>query len=494
MISESLPTDDGRIARPAHTLRQRSAFRVEPDERAPLPDFSTVRDLLPEPVLPDRPHWVQQYWTNWAAVWAVISYPADPSTLTGPVLLEPSGGSILMGDSALVARLAGYAARGFDLIHLLDNFYSAQLDNGFIPREIEIRSGDACVVPFEPNSTGPNLLAWTEWRHYRLLGDESRLRAVFPSLVTYHRWLRLNRTWQSGLYWSTGTASGVVGQTCVPQGDFHHRHWAWLNATLQANVSGLLLGRMAELVDQPAIAEEMSAERSTLGRQINADMWNEATAFYHHTAPDGAFSSARTMAAYWALLDKQLVPEDRRKLLIQALRDEQADRRHANNGTRPAGIEPEAIPEQPDLEPIVATPLTAYVAMRGLQTAGAWQLAHTMAVDSLEGHGAESRNGHAESTATPEAATLANLMILEQVIGLAIDWPLRQVTWRNYLGHEAETGVRRITLGDEGTADLLAADGVLTIRTAAPFTLSYRDQVQEFQSAIPAGVSTFDLR
>lgn len=487
MNPESHKQVGGHPSRLVNPLMQSNAFRARLDERMPLPPFAAVRDHVPEPVLPGHPQWLAAYNAAWATVWDGISQPPSSSPLGEAVVAGSLPGSVRLDESAVVARLAGYALSAYDLIHLLDSFYRAQLEDGFIPREMDVRSGEACYLPFDPNSTGPNLLAWSEWRHFRLTGDETRLREVFAPLAAYHRWLRLHRTWPDGLYWSTGYASGDVDQTCVPDATYHHRHWSWLDATLQANISGLLLGRMAELLEDNELAEEFSAERSALGRRINTAMWDEDTGFYYATNPEGGFSERRSLTAYWALLDRQLVPEERRKRLVQALRDEYNQRRKSDAGAL-ATADGSGNGDDTNLkEPMAATPLTTYVALRGLQAAGSCPLAHDIAVSLLS-----TERSPARGSASSSALTI--LTILEQVVGLAIDWPLRQVSWRNYLGHVAETGVRRVTLGQDGTADLLAADGVLAVRTDAPFTLTYRDREQEFQSAVPAGISTFDLR
>ena len=35
-------------------------------------------------------------------------------------------------------------------------------------------------------------------------GDKERLAKVFPCLMAYHEWMRENRTWRDGTYWSSG--------------------------------------------------------------------------------------------------------------------------------------------------------------------------------------------------------------------------------------------------------------------------------------------------
>ncbi|MEZ4518342.1 MAG: hypothetical protein R3C44_16490 [Chloroflexota bacterium] len=120
--------------------------------------------------------------------------------------------------------------------------------------------------------------------------------------------------------------------------------------------------------------------------------------------------------------------------------------RDEHNARRKSESEPEANAEteQTGDASIVGTPLTTYVAMRGLQGVRAQSLAHAMAVDYWDG---ELSLGVG---ASDMEAAISILTLLEQVVGVTIDWPLRQVSWFNYLGDEVETGVRQLTLGNEG--------------------------------------------
>lgn len=472
-------TDNSELVRSARSERPSVAFGA-PGERPPVPAFEVIRSGLPVPVLPRFPEWMIHYWTAWERVWSGLRNPPAGSPLVGPVLVNEAGSPAQLDGSAVVARLAGYVGGDYDLIHLLDNFYLAQLDDGYIPRELDLHSGQSCFPAFDPNGTAPNLLSWTEWRHFRHTGDDTRLREVFLPSAAFHRWLRRHRTWQSGLYWTTGYASGNPAQTCVPDGAFQHGHWAWLAPTLQANLSAVLLGRMAERLEEPAAVEDITAERLVLARQINGLMWDEDTEFYYPIGPDGRFAPVRSMAAYWALPDKQLVPEDRAKLMVQALRDIHNARR------KPAGPDEAEAPPPP----MTTTPFSTYVAQRSLQLVGACHLAHQLAADELEDFASAGRK---TAELSPVEAALHVGIILEHLLGLSIDWPLRRVTWRNYLGHEEEVGIEGVRLGDEGLVDLTAAGGVLTVRTDVGFTFSYSDREQEFQSAVPAGVTTFDL-
>jgi hypothetical protein len=96
-----------------------------------------------------------------------------------------------------------------------------------------------------------------------------------------------------------------------------------------------------------------------------------------------------------------------------------------------------------------------------------------------------------QSGQTP-AALIA--MILEDVLGLSVDWPLRQVTWRRFLDRTEAYGVRSLPLGNEGSVDIIGTDDAVRIRTDTPFTLTVHDSRQVIQAAVPAGTSEISLK
>ena len=59
---------------------------------------------------------------------------------------------------------------------------------------------------------GPNILAWSEWEYFNNVGDRERLQKVFVPLVAYHRWMREQRTWLNGTYFTCGLGSGMDNQ------------------------------------------------------------------------------------------------------------------------------------------------------------------------------------------------------------------------------------------------------------------------------------------
>lgn len=495
-----------KFSAPVEPLIEQNAFRQRGRVFTGVPDFQETRPRLPAPVLPEDPQWETLYWTAWEAVWRAVQPPAPGSTLVAGHPRPSPEGNIEMEAVAFVANLSGYAPAGFAPVEFLDNFYAAQHDNGFISAALDPITGADFHDPHEPNSVGPNLLAWVEWRNFRLTGNKERVAAVFPHLLAQHRWRRANRTWRSGLYWTTGYASGLTNQPRVPGARYHHNHWAWIDASAQASLDAAMLERMAVLLEQSAVAEEIVAERDALIRTINAEMWNEEANFYQDIGPNDRFSAVKSIAAYWTLIDPQLVPRERQVAFIQHLRDSwsfrteyvlpslSADSEGYNartgNGHR-GGI----------------WPSLTYMVLRGLSVADQHLLAHKLAANHLEQIAqtheqtgcfwrsyAPEAVGPGEPGQTDEAGLTAAVvvpMILENILGISVDWPLRQVTWRRCLERNQGYGVRNLPLGFEGTADLFGVGDSVRIRSDVPFTLAIHGDQDIIRMAVPAG--SFDI-
>ena len=148
---------------------------------------------------------------------------AAPSRASGFVarFIDPAfNDCVFLWDSCFMTLFGRYGARAFPFVRTLDNFYAKQHPDGFICREIGRALGDDRFPRFDPSSTGPNVMAWAEWEHYRNFGDRDRLARVFPALRAYHQWLRAYRTWPDGGYWSTGWGCGMDNQPRLrPRGD-----------------------------------------------------------------------------------------------------------------------------------------------------------------------------------------------------------------------------------------------------------------------------------
>ncbi|MFQ5436694.1 MAG: trehalase family glycosidase, partial [Anaerolineae bacterium] len=362
--------------------------------------------------------------------------------------------------------------------------------------------------PFAPDATGPAILSWAEWRRYRAVGDDGRFAHVFWPLLANHRWRRRHRSWPDGAYWATGVSSGLDNQPRVPDSMHHHQHWSWVDATMQAALDCRILAQMAAKLDVPDLTTELAAERVQLIRIINDRMWHEEAGFYQDVGPDGRFIPVKSIAAYWGLWDGEIVPKKRREPFVRHLRENwafnlphripslSADSDGYNSETGHGwrgGVWPSA----------------NYVVLKGLRVINQYKTAHAIAVNHVakvcdvfrhtdtfwQYYAPESiaPGKEAADNAISAGGLTAVSMLLEDVIGINVDWPQRRVTWDRWLASAGLYGVRHYPLGDAGTMDLLGDDVKVVVTTDVPFTLEIRDGEQRLQTAVPAGTTEIEL-
>lgn len=407
--------------------------------------------------------------------------------------------STFLWDSAFIAHWGRWGRRAWDFQATLDNFYAKQHPDGFICRQIREENGTECFQRFDPAGTGPNVLAWTEWKHFTDSGDGSRLERVFPALAAYHRWCRRYRTWPDGSYWATGWSSGMDNQPRLPGGYidreprptgghhawYEHGHYTWADACLQAVLSARCIARIAEVIGRARDGDEFAAEAERLGEWIDANLWSEKTGFYHDRRADGSLSPVRSVGSYWALL-AEVATGSRRERLVSHLEDPRAFGR-----LHPV---PSLSADSPEYDPSGGYwcggvwPPTNYMVFEGLHAAGYGELAHRLArkhVDhvtaafvktgtlwenyapDLPGEGRSAKD-FVGWTGLPPVAVL-----FEHVFGLRADARARTLSWDIRLV-EAH-GVERLPFAD-GEVSLRFNPGSaepVKVNATVPFTLQW---------------------
>lgn len=473
-----------------------------------IPPFETVRRELPIPVLPGYETWEKMYWHAWELAWRNLRLPAAGSGLVSPYLNGQLSHTLSLWHTAFEVQFGIYGRRAFPFIQALDNFYLKQHPNGFIGRELDPQTGREIHLPFDPNSYAPPIVAWAEWRYFRHTGDEERLKKVFQPLVALYRWGRDNRTWRDGLYWSTGRSSGMFNQERVPDGLNHHRHWVWVGETMQAAVSCLALQLMALNLGEKAVGDELAHDLAQLRQNTNQLLWNDERKIYQDVGPTGRFSPIKSLSAYWALLDKDFVPEERLEAMLRHLRDPQQFK-------RPVAVPSQAM-DSPDYSALdgnywqggVWSPLV-YVLLKGLRMVGQPGMAHLIAKTHLQkiGEVFEATNTFWEyyapevarpgENARPDFVGWTGLspisMLLEDILGILVDWPQRRVQWDLRLESDQFYGVQNLPIGPSYTLDLLTNNKQLIVTTDVPITLMLRTPEMSLQKAIAPGTTEIPL-
>jgi glycogen debranching enzyme len=496
------------FSRPPEPLVSQNPFREQTYAGQVIPSFAEARARLPTPVLSAYPQWIEMYWRAWEIAWTHLRRPKPGSGLVANFIDAAYNDHTFMWDSAFMVQFGLYGRRVFDFAATLNNFYARQHDDGFIGRGINTEEGTDFFYPFDPNSTGPNILAWAEWRYYRLTGDDSRLPQVFWPLMALHRWFRAHRTWPNGLYWATGLSSGMDNQPRVPDSMYHHRHWSWVDASIQAALNCLTLGQMAASLEESELAAELAQERTKLLHLINEKMWNGELNFYQDIDPDGRFSRVKSIGAYWALLDKDLVSEQQLAPFVQQLRENWAFKLPHRIPSQSADSEGYNAETGHYWRGGVWSPAN-FMVLKGLHAVGQQALAHEIAVNHVQNVCAVYRRtdtfweNYAPEVDAPGEPAKPDFVgwtgltpiaiLLEDVIGVNVDWPLRRVSWDRRLDIAGEYGVRNYPLGSEGRLDLRGDREKVTVTTDVPFTLTIRDVDQTLQTAVPTGTTEIGL-
>jgi hypothetical protein len=147
--------------------------------------------------------------------------------------------------------------------------------------------------------------------------------------------------------------------------------------------------------------------------------------------------------------------------------------------------------------------------LKGLRLAKQHALVHEIALNHLTNVCAVyEQTGHLWENYAPEviapgdpsrpdrtswAGLVAIAMLLEDVIGIRVDWPLRRIVWYRYLETDQEYGVANYHLGQEGTLRMVGDSQKVLVETDVPFTLTIRDRVQSLKLAVPAGSTEIEL-
>ena len=360
-------------------------FQTKAPESIEIPSWEAAKAQLPHPIWDGHADSLRAYEHAWQLALQNLHNPDDQNGFVSPYLDAAFNNDLFLWDSCFMLMFGIYADPLFPFQKTLDNFYAAQLPDGFISRQLHESNGQSKWMRFDPVSTGPNLLAWCEWEYYLRTGDRDRLAKVYAPICAYHRWLRRYRTWQDGSYWSTGWGSGMDNQPRLSHDEkmnrkqqerAHHGWMSWIDANFQQTLS---CNRLLDMMDALNISQdraEIEAERDALVKLINDTMWSEEKGFYFDRCRDGSLVHAKTVGAYWGLL-AGAVPKDRAKRMIDQLTDEKVFGR-------------------PHPVPTLSRDSAGYAADGGYWCGGVWSPTNYMV---LRGLSAEGQNALAVSLA-----------------------------------------------------------------------------------------------
>ena len=295
-------------------LVNQNHFLGKPADDSPLLDFSAARGLLPVPFWEGHPDEIACYWKTWEIAFRNILKPTADNGFVSNYIDTAFNGCLFMWDSAFILMFGKYGRRAFNFQATVDNFYAKQHPDGFICREINEKDGLDRFHRFDPASTGPNVLPWSEWEYYLTTGNQARLEAVFAPLLAYYRWFRSYRTWRDGTYWSSGLGCGMDNMPRMDETKYDHglspARMVWLDTCLQEVLSAQILRRIAAILGRETETGDLDEEIKFLSGYINARLWDPSRQFYFDLDEQDRWSAAYSVGAYWALL-AEVVPGER---------------------------------------------------------------------------------------------------------------------------------------------------------------------------------------
>ncbi len=370
-------------------------------------------------------------------------------------------------DTAFMTLYCRFSNGQLPGIASFDNFYEMQADDGYIGMTYDMHTS------FEPwpDRINPPLFAWAEWEYYRTTGDESRIDRVIPHIERLMAWIEANRRTaphrrrhtegkgedgakRDELYqlyhFEDCGSSGMDNSPRTPRVAAAGQFYDWIDLSSQMALSYRMLGRLHAACGRTAEADAREQQARELGELINAELWCDATSFYHDRMLPHNFVTPKTAAGFWPLL-AGIVPPRRVAALVAQLRNPKTFNRAIPVPTLAAD----------DINYDSAGGYwlggtwapTNYMITRGLQLAGEGDEAHHIAVKYLKGLARTYREFaphtlwecYAPDCYKPATAARGGgyvkpdfvgwsgigplAMLIENIIGLDLDRPANRLVW-----------------------------------------------------------------
>ena len=308
----------------AEPLVEKNEFIGKKADGDRLVSYDEAKNRLPKPIWDGHEAHLRCYDKAWEIAFSNLCLPTEGTGFVSSFIDTAFNGCIFMWDSSFILMFAKYADRIFKFQKTLDNMYSHQHADGFICREIEEKTGGGHFSKHDVSSTGPNIMAWSEWEYYLNFSDKERLEKVFYPLLAFHRWFGKNRTWRDGTYFSSGWGCGMDN---LPRLEpeyhrcFEHGYMVWLDTCMQVFLNCKLLINMATELGLDEYIPELEGERCHLESVINDTLWDEKDGFYYDRYRDGSLNGVRHVGAFWSLI-AECACKERAERLIERLVDE----------------------------------------------------------------------------------------------------------------------------------------------------------------------------
>jgi hypothetical protein len=284
---------------------------------APLPEYETSKALLPQPILENKPEYIELYNKAWKSAFSNLQSPPEGSALISNWIDEGLCPQLAQWDTSFSIMFGRYADHIFPFVDSHDNFYGRQHDDGMICRILNEADGEDHwwgLGVENARAINPPLYSWAEFENYMVTGDKSRFELILPALEKYAEYIEANRRGYDTphkLYWSNGQASGMdntprdIGRPEPGDGwDCHSAidHMGWVDMSSQMVIYYKNLAYICNEISQKSKAKKYNAMAQEISDLINKWMWDEERGLYFDVDTNGNKTKWITAATFWPML------------------------------------------------------------------------------------------------------------------------------------------------------------------------------------------------
>jgi glycogen debranching enzyme len=303
-----------------------------------VPTFASVSDKLPEPIMNEKPLWVEVYWKAWELAFKQLYEPTEANGFVSPYFDAAFNRCVFLWDMSFITFFTNYGYPWIHGIASLDNFYAKQHPTGEICREIFRSDGTdsywanlsdeplytrlGYIIDFEgftdknrmsvtyvgreipvPNPRltldGLNhpILAWAEWESFKLTGDRERLQQVYLPLVKYYEALQKYIRQGNGLYMTDRNSMDNSLRNPWLRGG-----GTGIDISSEMALFARNLADMAGVLGNTERQNHYIKEAEVLSAVINEKMWNDESQFYFDLNLDEELCDIKTVAGFWPLI------------------------------------------------------------------------------------------------------------------------------------------------------------------------------------------------
>ena len=270
--------------------------------------YEYKKELLPHPIFEERSDFIDLYYKAWELAYKnveVIDRPGWKDILT----CMPGVGILWQWDSCVMTFITNYANGTLTALNNLDNLYRLRNEEtGFMAMAYNLEDGK----PTYGERINPPLMAWAEWEHYRISGDDSRFAKVLPALEGIYAFIEKNRRRESSeLYWFEDTGSSGMDNSPVSGYQAAHLDGSdtcFLDLACQQALSAEHLSKITGRLGLTEKKAYYEAEHTRICALINKLHYSHRAKWYFNFFARGwrgervKFINSKTAAGFWTLL------------------------------------------------------------------------------------------------------------------------------------------------------------------------------------------------